>query len=303
MKRLCIWEITSQCNEMCKMCNIRNRTNMEDELFRTKSEIEFAINFMKEKQVTDVYVQGGEPLIHPEIKTILECLSIEGFNVRVISNAIKLDENIIDFLIEKKIGLTVSLDTLDEDVYNLIRGKDVFSLIYNNLIKIKKKDISSLYWGIHSVITNHNINEIMSIKKFAQELGMVYSAFPLIDSVGIAGTADKQMKNNEASVVQILEQLYNEEKDEISQEEYKVAIQCVKGIMNEPCDGFKYSFVLDECGNIKPCIERNAVCNIFKEDIDAITVFNDEADIKCKYYHKCFYGGARTYGIIKRKNG
>lgn len=302
LKRLCIWEVSSQCNEICKMCNIHNRTTPDCERFKTIEDINYGIGFIKKQGVTDVYVQGGEPLIHNKINVILKRLVEEGLNVRIITNAVKLDNKMIDFLINLKIGLTVSLDTLKPDIYTLIRGTNRLESVLRNLEIIRKREINGLYWGIHSVITKININEIMSIKKYAEELNMDYSAFPLIGEVGNAGLSDNDLSNDDKKVVQILNQLLNEEKDEISKEEYKIAIQCVQGIMCGTCDAFNYSFVLDEKGNIKPCIERDFEWNIFDNDTDLKKVF-ESPPFDCKYHNSCFYGGSRTYGIIARLGG
>lgn len=299
LKKLCIWEISSQCNELCRMCNIRNRTNPELEKFEDMDHVRHAIRFMKKQMVTDVYIQGGEPVIHKRIRKILELLADQGFHVRMITNGVLLEEDFVDFLIRMGIGLTISLDTLNAGVYQTIRGKDMLSQVLANLKMLRQKDFTSLYWGIHSVITGQNVDEVMSIKKFAKELRMLHSAFPLISSVGNAGISNSMLKNEDKKVLRILKCLYSQEKDKVTKEEYRIAAKCAEGVMDGRCDAFVYSFVLDELGNVKPCIEKEAVYNIFEQDIDELYVYGSGYD-ECECYHRCFYGGTRTYGIMGR---
>ena len=105
---VCVFEVTRNCNSRCGMCHIwerKSNTEMKIEEMKT------VFSKLKAAGVYEVYVQGGEPLLHPEIKKILLLLN-EGFEPRLITNGILLNESFQDFIIDEGIGVTVSLDTM-----------------------------------------------------------------------------------------------------------------------------------------------------------------------------------------------
>lgn len=71
------------CNLNCSYCDTRYGCEGRD---YTEMSVEEIVDHVKEIGCKSITVTGGEPLIHPHIKTLLKCLSNEGFWVNVETN-------------------------------------------------------------------------------------------------------------------------------------------------------------------------------------------------------------------------
>lgn len=179
-----ILNVTEQCNLRCKYCIYSGNYYYERKHSTNKMSSEIALKsidffFEHNKKANDIIIgfYGGEPLIN--IKLIKECVEYAKAKNKnkkmfftITSNGTLFNDNIIDFLINNKIGLAISLDGPKEihDRYRVNHnGNGTYDIIKNNLCKIKEinNDYYNNYIVFNMVITSYN--DISKIEQFVNE--------------------------------------------------------------------------------------------------------------------------------------
>jgi MoaA/NifB/PqqE/SkfB family radical SAM enzyme len=117
------FEITSRCNLACKHC-MRDRSNGKDLEFEL---IERILKEIKPYGIDKAGFTGGEPLIHPRFKDIMETAVRMGYKASFVTNGIRLPE-FADFLARPDIKaaterICISLDGASQETNDKIRGK------------------------------------------------------------------------------------------------------------------------------------------------------------------------------------
>ena len=92
-------EVTDKCNIMCNGC-YRLRKEGHKSLEAIKEELLFLIKWRK---IDNVFIAGGEPLIHPNIVEIVEFINKQGLKATSLTNGHRLDEKLLFEL--KRAGL------------------------------------------------------------------------------------------------------------------------------------------------------------------------------------------------------
>lgn len=111
--------LTLDCNLDCLHCGvIRDHTET-----LPARELSAMFDEMEDMGVCTLTLSGGEPLIHPEIKDILEDLSRRRFNTIVFTNAVPLDDEIGQIIGRSdRFVLSISLDGPSAKIHDRIRG-------------------------------------------------------------------------------------------------------------------------------------------------------------------------------------
>jgi len=112
--------LTDRCQCRCAHCFAATKAP-EDEL--TAAEVEILLKDLARLRVMEVCFSGGEPLLHPNILPLVASAAEKNFVVRLISNGILLDENLVVEL--KRAGLdwcSVSLDGPTPTIHDAFRG-------------------------------------------------------------------------------------------------------------------------------------------------------------------------------------
>ncbi len=79
-------------------------------------------------------VGGGEPLLHPEIHTILRSIKRNGFRGSLITNGTNLTPELAETLVDIRWDLVrISVSAGDRDTYRLVQGVDRFDRLIRNI--------------------------------------------------------------------------------------------------------------------------------------------------------------------------
>lgn len=135
MEKLLEWELTSYCTFKCFYCslkNIKTETNKEKlEKFISTELKQNIINGAK-----NVFIFGGEPLIHPEIEFILRCLNKYDVPYIIQTQLSKQSIDVIlqlpeDIYIPLNISVHLTEQTIDEvkDLFNIIKDRCCFKKV------------------------------------------------------------------------------------------------------------------------------------------------------------------------------
>jgi len=160
-------DITNKCDLNCPYCyamkNYKNKWNTQDLTLINFSKI---INLINSKN--KISILGGEPFLHPNIKSFIELLNKKKFNeVFILTNF--LQNNIIyeNILKNTNIKLRISFH------WDLIKDKKSF------FKKIKKLNIQSI---IHIMITKNSLKELNLFKDEILKLNQTIYCDFIIDN-------------------------------------------------------------------------------------------------------------------------
>jgi len=162
------FELTTRCNLNCRHC-LRDKSLKKDLDFKLFEKI---INQIKAYSINRIGFTGGEPLVYPHFKEVIEKSAEEGFEISFVTNGIGL-EKYASFLSQKEIAdkishICVSLEGVNEETNDTIRGKGSF--------KKALKGIASLYahklpFAIKFTINSQNYKDLEQMALFAGKLG------------------------------------------------------------------------------------------------------------------------------------
>ena len=190
------------CNFKCTKCFIGEQKKLVgDNSSLTLIEIKTIIDSAKNCGVKVLAISGaGEPLIDKNFFDIIEIANKKGFITVIATNGSMLSKELLVFLRDNNVTITISLDTTDPKRYAEKTGTTemMFHQVHNNLLlaqevfcntKVNKningKDIDIYRLAIHMTLQNGEIEEIQKIKNLTTP-DTLFSLSPLAKDVGFA---------------------------------------------------------------------------------------------------------------------
>ena len=135
-------EPVSTCNIRCTMCFQIDKSFTRKPFMGTMT-----MDFFKEI-IDDCYANGtkaitlasrGEPTLHPKLSEMLDYVSNKFLEVKLNTNATRLNEKLIRKILETNVNeLVYSVDESDEKKYEKIRVGGKFKEVVNNIKNFKK---------------------------------------------------------------------------------------------------------------------------------------------------------------------
>lgn len=191
--------LTKGCNLRCCHCWIEPvgeapNTELDFNLF--KSVIEQA----KPLALTGVKLTGGEPLIHTNIKNIIEFIKEEGLNLTVETNGVLCTEELAFLMKEcKNPFVSVSIDGIDAKTHEWIRGvKGCFDRAIQGVKNLVKAGFRP---QIIMTLMRRNKEQIEPLVKLAESLGAGSVKFNLMQPTG---RGEEMHKEGEALTIEEL---------------------------------------------------------------------------------------------------
>lgn len=238
------WEITKDCNLECAHCItsspiVQNQSSLGEKIR--------VINSLCDNGLQEVSITGGEPLSLPHIKELLRYLKQKNIRTNLLTNGTLLTKNLVLELKDLVSEIGVSIDGVDEESNDYIRGEGTFGKIMKSIELLKSYDIKfSLYFTIHK--KNKDIEEMIN---FSKDIGAEYCRINEITKRGRA-SLDKDKKFE--SGVQVSSKL--------------------KDFSNK-CDLSDSSIFIDPIGRCYPCVELSQrgikeIGNIYEDSISEI---------------------------------
>lgn len=159
--------LTSKCNLNCIMCE-----NSKENIELSDKQFEDIIEIMPYLQ--KLTLRGGEVFLDKRLYNLLDEAGKNNINIEIVTNGQLLNKYIINKLIDNKVEITFSIDSVDEKNYEYIRVGGSFKKLLKNLKnfkefkKIKKSEILT---RLTMVVMKRNYKEIENIIEFAKEYG------------------------------------------------------------------------------------------------------------------------------------
>ena len=135
-------EPVSSCNLRCTMCF------QVDESFSGNSEFMGLIKLDLFKKVIDdacennikslTLASRGEPTLHPKLNEMLEYCKGKFFEIKINTNATRLNEKLINSILKNDVTeMVFSIDSYEKDGYEKIRVGGIFEQVLDNIKKFK----------------------------------------------------------------------------------------------------------------------------------------------------------------------
>ena len=133
------FELTPLCNLDCKMCYVHlNKAQMNGSQLLTVDQWKHIMQQAIDAGMMYARLTGGECLTYPGFRELYLFLREKGIETVILSNGLLFDETMISFFkANPPAAIQVSLYGSDEDAYDRVTGKRVFSQVLRNLRQIK----------------------------------------------------------------------------------------------------------------------------------------------------------------------
>ncbi len=164
--------LTEGCNLRCRHCWIAPKYQSEGNTYPAldldlfKSIIEQA----KPLGLTGVKLTGGEPLLHPEIKEILEYIRTEDLSLTVETNGVLCTPGLAQKMAEcKNTFVSVSLDGAEAETHEWVRG--VAGCFDEAIEGLRNLVNAGFRPQLIMTIMRHNKDQVASVVRLAERLG------------------------------------------------------------------------------------------------------------------------------------
>lgn len=169
-KRVC-WEITTSCNLRCPFCHrydFDNRFYNADKLYQT-------VQLLKSKNITNVIISGGEPLLHPKLFIIMETLKSNGFDLDLCTNGTIVNDKLLLTLKKYLSEISISIDGYSSARHDSMRCTNgCFDKTVSGI-----KQFLNAGFEVHTttVIDASFANEIINITEYLHNMGVKSAAY------------------------------------------------------------------------------------------------------------------------------
>lgn len=240
-------EITDLCNMKCLHC-----MNNSGDLMWKGMKKELLITLLDElkiKNVKELYISGGEPLLYYAIDEILEYAHSLGMKIVLATNGLEIETH-IESIKNHVHTVSISLDGIG-DTHDFFRGVKGAFLRTKLMIQLLSK--LGVNMKISTIIWKNNIDELEEIVKLAKSNGVSKVNFNILVPLGRAkNNQNIHIENNQYyyiyEKINDLSQKYKNNKFDI---EIKRSHRLNKNSIS--CPGGKNLFHINSKGKISPC--------------------------------------------------
>ncbi|MCC7573232.1 MAG: GTP 3',8-cyclase MoaA [Candidatus Methanofastidiosum sp.] len=269
--------LTQRCNLNCIYCHHEGECSQSYNGKREikKEEIEDLLKVSKDLGIKKVRFTGGEPLLRGDVVEIIQIASKYMEDVSMSTNGVLLCEKISEL---KEAGISrinVTLNTLNEEIYKSITGKNKLQDVLDGIEKTYDEKIFPI--KVNMVVMQRNYKEIKNLVRYTKE-GMVLQLIELISEKN--GTDSKFYRENYASLLPIEEYLEKHsikivERQKQRRKKYFLPqeIEVVRSMHNTVFCNNCMSIRVTSEGEIKNCLFRN-------HDLIKINEFSDHEKLK-----------------------
>ncbi len=163
--------VTQKCNSKCYYCDIWKWQNfIADPTIEELKSIFFSLNNLGVKVVS---LSGGEPLLRKDLEELVSMVKSYNMRAQIVTNGILLSKNRITKLVKAGLDcITLSLDTVDPEVYQKLRGVSfkIAEQALASLIYAKEKN-PHIDVAISCVINRYNMGKLVPLVEEIANVG------------------------------------------------------------------------------------------------------------------------------------
>lgn len=296
---------TLRCNHKCVYCHARAKDESEKGFDMDEKTAEKTVDFIFQSPAENILIefQGGEPLLNfPIVKKIVEYAYFRNQEAKkkldfaLVSNLSMMTDEILDYLISKKVSICTSLDG-PEELHNKNRtylGGNSYAETVKWIKKIRKKGI---FIGALMVTTKYSLPYWKEIVDEYISLGLDSIKIRPLSNLGFAMTgnigytADEYIEFFKKSMDYIR---ITKIKDGMVEVILK-KMQCIPTNytdLESPCGAAIGQIAYNHNGNIHTCDEGRSydmfkIGNVFEDDYKKVLTSNKVCDIVAASVNDC----------------
>lgn len=145
--------LTNACNLSCTHCFMKAGKRLDHEL-QTEDWIR-VLNEFADAGGTSITITGGEPLMYPGFKTVLETAKQKNLQTTVLTNGILWTDELIDQLSPLMAEVQISIDGVDDASNAKVRTAGVFNKLVDHVVRFSK---NGLRVSVATTFTDDNID-------------------------------------------------------------------------------------------------------------------------------------------------
>lgn len=185
--------LTHRCNLSCTHCYAGDRPS------ETPRDLPTRVVFSLFEQIKEagggaVTLSGGEPLLHPDIRSILAHARPE-LEIRLLTNGTLINQNWADILAGQKARVQVSLDGSCPEVHDAIRGKGSFEKTVRAVALLQEAGLGSQV-NLATTVMRQNLADLPKIIDRAKQMGVPLVRFLPVRKRGTAVRNWEQIGKN-----------------------------------------------------------------------------------------------------------
>ncbi|MBR5179716.1 MAG: radical SAM protein [Lachnospiraceae bacterium] len=258
------FELTPICNFDCKMCYVHlNKDQLGGREVLSVDKWKELMHQAFEAGMMCATLTGGECLAYPGFEELYLYLNNLGCEINVLTNGYLLDERRIDFFKHHRPNLVkITLYGWNDDVYERVTGRRVFSVVEKNISKALEADLPIRISITPSTYLGEDVFETIRVSRNLVKDVFVNSA--LFNPREETGKSEMYVDANAEMYVRIyklLNELNGIETKEIAEDKLPPAgnplYEC--GECGLQCGGGRSSFVIDWKGTLMPCNRLNII--------------------------------------------
>jgi MoaA/NifB/PqqE/SkfB family radical SAM enzyme len=235
-----------------------------------------------------------------DLPDILQNLVEIGFHLTVITNGTKLTSHIVHQFDDLAVSLSISLDTLDRNKYERIRGADQLHAVLAGL------DLLQHYRNpkfLICIVSEINQDEVKEMVAFARQRGFLPVVGAYHWDVGLYGKQDTTLMYDRQQARLVFERLLEEDAlpPGYLRQYAKDNVTWLRGESLKPCDAGQYSIAIDASGNVSPCLSLPESGNLLQSSLSEILGRLDRQKIqRCSDQSSCNRLDGRVIGSVLR---
>ena len=159
--------LTGRCNLACPHCYVSSPSKGD----LPASVVLRLIDELKDAGGARIALSGGEPLLHPGIRTILGHLASR-MKVQILTNGTLIDREWAGYLAEQgEIHLQISLDGATKETHDRIRGDGSYDRILGAVEHLQRAGLGDRI-TFSATVMRHNLRDLQEIIRLAESLGV-----------------------------------------------------------------------------------------------------------------------------------
>ncbi len=292
-----VFEVCLRCNSACGYCDLPLNAGRYE---MTRDEIRSVFTRLHGDGLRHVFVQGGEPLVRRDLPEVLDDLAEIGFSLSLVTNGTRLTKRIAARLARNRLGIAVSLDTLDRNSYRRIRGADHLPRVLAGIASLADYPHPKY---LTCIVTESNRKHALEVARFARARGFIPVLGAYHWDVGRYGKADPLLQYRQDGAVEAFQEILA---SELVPRGYfrnylRDNIHWLQGKRLPRCDAGRYSIVIDASGNVAPCLAQPQAGNLLESGLDEILAKVDRTAVKrCSDGSSCNLLCGRVVGATLR---
>jgi len=166
----------TRCNIVCRHCFVNAGPKSDSIPLMSRAQVQDALEQAVALGAREAYYTGGEPFLHPEIRTLAD-LALERMPLSILTNGLLIDEDTARWAGERfrrsrySFDLRVSLDGMNAEQNDRVRGHGVFGRVVASLRRLAAAGVTPVVTVVEHEPALEAVEARVRFTDFLRELG------------------------------------------------------------------------------------------------------------------------------------